>query len=118
MDHPKLNVVTSDEFAVKLAFLSNARALHRRLQRSKEVEDIRKALSSGELTDDSIRRFVATLLRTLQPGQLFSHDLALAVIAVVLETRATAFAEEFLLELAGLEMAELPMAIRVARASA
>ena len=41
--------------------------------------------------------------------------MALAALAVVLERRTTEFAEEFLLDLAKLKLAEMPLCIRVAR---
>jgi len=116
--HPKLDSLTTDDFAIRLGLISNPRAIHRRLQVSDEVHSIRRALANGEITEESLRRFTAELLCEYAPDQLFGHEMALAAIAVVLETRATAFASEFIGDLARLELSELPIAIRVARESA
>ncbi len=85
--HPKLDSLTTDEFALRLGVISNARAIHRRLQVCEEVHDIRSALLSGEISEESIEKFRAELLREYSPGQLFPHEMALAAIAVVLEMR-------------------------------
>lgn len=115
MAHRVLEKLKSDEFVMKFSFISNPRAVHGALQRSEEVRDLRSALRSGEITDETLRSFTAELLSHLEEGRLFEHELALAAIAVALETRSTAFAEEYVLDLARLELAELPAAIRVAR---
>ena len=115
--HPKLDSLTTDEFALQLGVISNARAIHRRLQTCEEVHHIRTALKNGEISEESIRQFSAELLREYSPGQLFPHEMALAATAVMLETRATSFASEFIVDLARLELTELPIAIRVARES-
>jgi hypothetical protein len=76
---------------------------------------LRSALQSGEVTEDTLRVFSATLLRDLEYGRRFPHELAIAAMAVALESRPTPFAEEFVMDLARLELPELPVAIRVAR---
>lgn len=116
--HPKLDSLTTDEFALRLGAISNPRAIHRRLQRCEEVHRVRTALANCEISEQSIWQFSAELLRQYVPGELFPHEMALAATAVVLETRATTFASEFIGGLARLELAELPIAIRVARESA
>jgi len=115
--HPKLDSVTTDEFAIRMGVVSNPRAIHRRLRSSKEVGDIRQALLNGEITEQSIRRFIAELFRQYVPGQLFPHDIALSAIAVAIETRAGAFASDVICDLSRLRLAEIPMASRVARES-
>ncbi len=110
-----LEKLTTDEFAVTFSFVSNPRAVCHALRRSEYVENLRLALSSGEVTEEAIRSFSATLLRELEYGKRFPHELALAAIAVTLEIRSTPFAEEFVFDLARLDLAELPIAIRVAR---
>ncbi len=115
MFHRVLESLKTDEFALRFSFISNPRAVHRAMQRSGDVEHLRLALRSGEVTEDTLRAFSADLLREMEYGKRFPHELALAAIGVALETWATAFAEEFILDLARLELAELPVAIRVAR---
>jgi hypothetical protein len=115
MIHRSLSDLTDDSFVIDYSVISSPPALHRALRASKQVEHLRIALGRGELTEKSLRDSVATLLRDLEYGKKFPHDLALATIAVALETRPTAFAEEYVLDLARLDLAEFPMAIRVAR---
>ena len=115
MIHHSLLDLTDDNFLIDYSLISNSRALHRALRTSKQVEHLRIALGQGELTEKSLRDFVATLLRDLEYGKKFPHDIALAAMAVALETRPTAFAEEFVLDLARLDLAEFPMATRVAK---
>ncbi len=62
-----------------------------------------------------VRKGSAALLGNFECGKRFPYELALAAIPVALATRPTPFAEEFVLDLARLELAELPIAIRVAR---
>ena len=115
--HSALEHLKTDAFASQYSLLSNARAVHRALQRSSAVEHVRLALCRGEITEDTIRDFCAELLHRLDYGTRHPHEVALAALAVALESRSTAFAEEFDMDLARLELAEIPMAIRVARES-
>jgi hypothetical protein len=118
MNHAVLENLKHVDFASRYGVVSNPRALHWALSRSSEVRDVRAALNSGAITEVSIQRFAAELLGKLTYGELFPFDIALATLAVVLEIRAGSFAEEFIFDLARLELAELPMSIRVARQSA
>jgi len=115
MAHRVLESLKTDEFAFGFSFVSSPAAVHRALQRSEYVENLRLALNRGEITEETLRAFSASLLRNLEHGKRLQHELALAAIAVTLETRPTSFAEEYVLDLARLELAELPIAIRVAR---
>jgi hypothetical protein len=113
MNHPALEALKSDDFLVRLGVTSNARAIHRALERSAEVDLVRLAMYQGQIDEDSLRDFTARLLQTFQPGVLFPYDLSLAALAVVLESRPTRLAEELLSELARVDRPELPLAIRV-----
>lgn len=115
MTHRVLESLKTDEFAFRFSFISNPIAVHRTLQRSEDVENLRLALRNGEITEETLRAFSGTLLRELEHGKRFLHELAIAAIAVALETRPTPFAEEYTLDLARLDLAEMPIAIRVAR---
>lgn len=110
-----LEELKAADFQVDLAFVATPSALRRLLELSSRVHRIRAALASGELTEDMIRHFVNTLMRDLQRGQPFEHDLVIAALAVALERRGTPFAEEFLQDLSRLEASEMAMSIRVAR---
>ena len=115
MFHSVLENLRSDRFAIEFSFISNPRALHRALQRSEDVEELRNALGSGVISEETIRVFSADLLKEFQQGKRLPNELALAAFAVAFEARLTPFAEEFVMDLAKLKLAELPIAIRVAR---
>ncbi len=115
MNHPALEALKSDGFLVRLGVTSNARAIHRALERSEEVNAVRLALYQGHVNEEMLRDFVAQLLQVFQPGVLFPYDLTVAAVAVVLESRPSRVAEELLSELARLDRPELPLAIRVGR---
>jgi hypothetical protein len=110
-----LDRVKSDDFGARVGFVATAPALRRLLNRTPEVHAIREALATGHLSEETIRRFVGTLMADLRRGGPFRHDLALSALAVALERRGTEFAGEYLRGLAGLRAAEMVMSIRVAR---
>jgi hypothetical protein len=115
MCHILLSDLTSDDFVVAAGMFAAPNALRRFLLRRPEIADIRNGLRDGAITEATIRDFVATLMKDFQPGKRFENELALAALAVALEKRPTDFAEEFLLDLAKLKLAEIPLCIRVAR---
>ena len=107
--------LTSDAFVLSAGLISTPEALRRFLLRSEMVNDIRESLRRGSITEDSIREFVSSLMKGFHVGSRFEHEMALAALAVALERRPTDFAEEFLLDLAKLKLAEMPLCVRVAR---
>jgi len=115
MSIPVLDALTRDEFALETAFVSTVEALRRALGRSAEVRAVRRALDEGLLCESTIRRFVGAMMGDLRRGVRFPHDLAMAALAVALERRGGDFADEFLNDLARLELAEMSLSIRVAR---
>lgn len=115
MSHPVLIALQRDEFLIRFGVTSNARALHRALERSEEVAAVRLALYQGPINDEILRGFVEKILQQLQPGVLFPYDGTLAAVAVVVEYRPTHFADQFLSLLSRLNHPELPLAIRVGR---
>jgi hypothetical protein len=110
-----LEQLKSDEFAVGVGFLSTPRSLRQFLTRSREVLAVREALRQGAISEDAIRRFVSSLMADFRRGERFPHELALAALAVALETRPSDFAEEFVQDLARLDLEELSLCVRVAR---
>ena len=110
-----LEQLKSDDFFMRGGCLSTASAIRRSLSRAPEVAAVRRALKQQAITEDTLRQFVSTLLRDLRLGERFPHDLTLAALSVVLERRATDFAEEFLRDLSRLRLAEMSICIRVAR---
>lgn len=107
--------LTSDEFAMSAAGFSTPETLRHFLTQSPEVQDVRQSLLQEAVTEDTIREWVSSWMNDFRPGQHFPHETAIAAVAVALEKRSTDFAEEFLLDLARLKLAEMPLCIRVAR---
>jgi hypothetical protein len=62
-----------------------------------------------------IRVFISSVMSEFSKGHLLPNDLALAALAVVFELRPTDFAEEFLCDLARLQLPEMTTSILVAR---
>ena len=110
LDHLK-----SEEFALSVGFPATPIALCQVLRRTEAVHNLRRCLEQGAVSEETIRAFVSALLAGFRVGQRFEHETVLAALAVVLERRPTDFAEEFLLDLAKLKLAEMSRCIRVAR---
>ena len=110
-----LQGLLSEELLANASAISGASALRQFFASSDEVRAVRAALNDESLTETSVRLFAEHLLKDLRRGVLFSHDLTLAALAVALAERHTPFADEYLRGLAGLQAAEMPLSIRVAR---
>jgi hypothetical protein len=75
----------------------------------------RESLNAGLITDHLLSGCVSDMMRDFVPGKRFAHDVALAAIAVLMESDFSPFADEYLYKLAKLDAPELNLAIRVAR---
>jgi len=89
--------------------------MRRVLQASPYVRNVSDALYTGGITAEALREFASSVVGGFSVGRRLSNDLALAALAVVLEHRQSKLADEFLHDLAGLQLAEMSMSIRVAR---
>src|SRR5687768_8742705 len=98
----QLLVLTTDEFIASIGAVSSPKALRKHLMQCAEVQAVRKALADGLITEATIERFTDELMDDFVRGTHFPHELALAALAVALETRHTDFAENYLLDLARL----------------
>ena len=114
-----LSLLFSSEFD-SLGFIAgNDESLFAALNGSPVVGELRAALGSGSVSENEIRRFTEQLMQDFRPGELFTHDLILAGLAVVLSRNwNTPFAEEFILDLARLKNPELRRSIAIARLAA
>ncbi len=110
-----LSRLNSDRMLGVASTISGPSALRHFFASCEEVQDVVFALRSGVILDESARAFVEEMLDDLKREVLFPHDLTFASLAVALETRYTAFAEEFLRWLAGMQSAEMPISPQVAR---
>jgi hypothetical protein len=69
----------------------------------------------GQVSDAMLREFVAEMMADFERGRQLPADVTLAALATALESSNADFAEEYLCDLARLQLAEMPMSIRVAR---
>jgi hypothetical protein len=110
-----LDHLLSDELLANAGAFSTGAALRQFFAHAPEVGEVRRALQQETITEDSIRDFATTLLTEVRKGVFFRHDLTLGALAVALEGRQGLFVEEFLRDLAGWSLAEMPLGPRVAR---
>jgi hypothetical protein len=110
-----LEKLTSEEFISPIAYVGTPIALYRVLRRSPEILALEQALLTGELSPDNIKDFASSLANEIKKGESFKYDITLAALGVVLERNSSDFAEEYLSDLAKLNLLEIPMSIRVAR---
>ena len=115
MLHPLLSRFASDEFIAAYAFISTPSALYRALDKSVDVGKLRAALDADEVSEKSLKDYATELLAHLRKGEPFPFDVAIAAFAIALAPRKTAFANEFIDDLAALRLAEMSMSPRVAR---
>lgn len=110
-----LSKLISQEFRIRVGAVSSPAALRRYLMHCKEVRDARSALAEGRISEQGILRLTDTLMEDFHRGSQFPHELALAALAVVLESRRTKFAEDYLIDLARLvKISEMDIGPRVA----
>jgi hypothetical protein len=110
-----LEALASEAFEVEVGHTLPPAALRARLGSLAEVKEVAIALQARRISEKTIREFLADLMAEFSPQRRFPYDVALAALAVVLERRPTAFADEFLYDLARLSRAEMPVSTRVAR---
>lgn len=109
-----LKSLKEDSFVVRFACGSSSEGLRGALAQSIEVRRARESLDLGDLSEGAIQDFVEYLLHDFQPGTAFPHDIGLAAIAVLLESRPTKFAAQYLEDLSSLKRNEMMMSPRVA----
>lgn len=109
-----LNNLLTDQFVASLGFYSTPKGLYRALAGNEFVDDLILSIQTGQVTTDSIRSFVTEITRTFHRGEKFANENILAAICVALEELPNDFAEEFLIDLARVNVIEFPLAPKVA----
>lgn len=109
-----LDDLVADDFLAQALAIASAEGLRSFMRGREEVNQFRRALDSGELSEDEVRRFVSDLLAGFCRNIRFAEEPALAAIAVALEDLPSSFAQEYLRDLSELRASELPLAPRVA----
>lgn len=115
MFHPILEHLKSPEFYDAVGLVQTAAPLRRILRRLPAVNRVRMAVRFGVITESTLHDFVTSLVNEYREGYRLDGDLAIAALAVILERRPTAFAENFLAELAGLNLVEINTSSNIAR---
>ena len=110
-----LEKIKSDDFIFSIGYEMPPKAIRYILVRTKEHKQLRDAYWDGHLSEAELRRYIQNLLGEFVSGEKFPYDMTLSLIAVVLETLYTRFADEYLSTLANLELSEMPLSIRVAK---
>ena len=110
-----LQKIKSDDFIFSIGYEMPPKAMRYILVRTKECKELRDAYWSGNLSEAELRRYIQSLLGEFVPGEKFSYDMTLSLVAVALEPFNTSFADEYLTTLANLELSEMPLSIRVAK---
>ncbi len=111
----QLDYFLTAEFSVAMGFFLPPAAQRIALQRCRAVQDAAAAIRRREISWKTIRSFVDSQVSQFERGKRLPGDLALAALAVVLEQFSADFAEEFLCDLARLQLPEMLSSIRVAR---
>jgi hypothetical protein len=97
--------------------ISSPVSLHDRLDKLEAVEKVRERIREGSLGFDEIRIAISEWLRQLVRGTRLPSESAVSALAVAVEKIPGPDAEQFLKELAGLRILEMPIASRIAAVS-
>ncbi len=108
-----LDRIASVEFEAEVV-ASTPSVLRELLRRRCEVIELRERYDCGFVADETLRGFVGSLLERGARCARFPYQIALSAIAVMLEDRFTAFANEYLSDLARIRSDRFSMASRVA----
>lgn len=112
---PTLSDLTTSSFEMGVPIAANARTLRLLLRRNGIVRQLASRVADGSISDQEIEAFAGELIAEFDPGTRFPHQLALAALAVALESRYTPFAQRYLAQLGALRLEELRDCIDVAR---
>lgn len=113
-DH--LRQFLSPDFDAQIVPMGSAESVRELIRSTAEYRSAKRALDSGAITERVLREFVSDLMGGFEAGKKFQFETALAALATVCESHFVPFAEELLIDLAALKLAEIGHAIRVARA--
>ena len=114
--NPILAALQTEDFGVVCYAIASAEGWRSILSRREEVLALREAYQKNSLTEKEVREFVDELMKKhFQKGYHFPYEEILSAIAVALEPVSDAFTDEYINDLAALQIAEMPYATRVAR---
>lgn len=104
----------TEEFVESIGFYSTAQGLYLALAKSQFVGELSIAIRTGEVSIDELRSFVEQISAKFERGKRFSEEVSLAAICVAIEDLPNSFSEEFLIDLARVNVTEIPYASKVA----
>lgn len=114
--NPLLDAIQPDKIEVEWWALGFAQAFRSFLEKQDRVLKIREGYRRGDLTVDQVREFVETILQIhFKKGFQFWGERTLSALVVALEPIRDNFTDEFINDLAALNIAEITLANRVAR---
>jgi hypothetical protein len=108
-------LIDADEIANLCAVVSTPAGLREALRGTASAQKLLEALDLGLVSTENLRDFAQNLTKDFTPGVRFSDEPELCLLAVVLENHESSFSDTFLTDLAAVNVAELPLAPRVAR---
>jgi hypothetical protein len=100
---------------VTLSYISTAEGVRSHLAGRREVLALRQALDAGAIAFEDVQAFARGLVGQFVRGTHSPADAVLAAVVVAIEPLPSGPIEEFLKNLAGVKVAEMPMSPRVAR---
>jgi hypothetical protein len=110
-----LRNISSYEFVRSVGLVLSGKLVRRVLQRHEEVQTLARALDIGTVTTQNVEDFVRNEVGLIQRGVPLESDLAIAALAVALESSPSVFARRFITDLASLNIMEMRVSISVAR---
>jgi len=110
----KLENLLTEEFTESIGFYSTSKGLYRALCRNQFVDELAEAIQTGEVSQNEIRSFVSRISNSFTRGSRFPHESCLAAICVAMEDMPNSFSEEFLIDLARVNVTELPYSSKLA----
>ena len=113
-----LERLDDDALALAIAPLNTVESIQAVLRRAPQVLEVRRAVQDGTLAPTTLREWVESCMQRFTRGERFHHETALCALAVAFETCATPFAQEFLEELATVNVREMPLSPGIAARSA
>lgn len=102
---------------VGLSCISTAEGFRNHLSRRQEVLALRRALEAGAISFDDVQVFIQGLLAGFVRGGRSHAEVVIAAVVVAIEPLTLPGIDEFLVDLARVKVAEMPMSPRVARLS-
>jgi hypothetical protein len=104
-----------ENFGIKYCIIATAEALYNVLSKSEEVIELKKGYESGKIKDKEIKKFTEKLLKDLNQGTLFPHDIEICAIICALRDSETHFAKSYINDSSLVRISGILMFPRIAK---